>query len=137
MHLSSAAMLQGCLALSALLQPAHPQAPKRSLTFAQSLSPGFRPTHRHGIVMLFTRYELLFPAPNAVFFAVSQDMITSYMKGYPGELLEEPFVDFSTTRNYALRVRVPSNIVVCLTSSQALHMRLTWTNTPVARHSVP
>ena len=34
-------------------------------------------------------------------------MITSYMKGYPGELLEEPFVDFSVTRNYALRVGVP------------------------------
>ena len=48
--------------------------------------------------------------------AVIQDMITSFMNGYPGELFEEPFVDFSTTRNYALRVRLRSDIVVCLRS---------------------
>lgn len=34
-----------------------------------------------------------------------QDAIRECMEGYPGDLYEEPFVDFSTTRNYALRVR--------------------------------
>ena len=44
------------------------------------------------------------PALQAVSSAALQEVITSYMAGYPGELFEEPFVDFSTTRNYALRV---------------------------------
>lgn len=35
---------------------------------------------------------------------VQQDAIRECMEGYPGDLYEEPFVDFSTTRNYALRV---------------------------------
>ena len=41
-----------------------------------------------------------------------QDMIHSFMQGYPevsGALYEEPFVDFSTTRNYALQVSSPSS----------------------------
>jgi hypothetical protein len=33
-----------------------------------------------------------------------QAVVREFMAGYPGQLLEEPFVDFSTTRNYALRV---------------------------------
>ncbi|CAL8463331.1 g2865 [Coccomyxa elongata] len=33
----------------------------------------------------------------------TQDAIRECMEGYPGDLYEEPFVDFSTTRNYALR----------------------------------
>ncbi|EIE18186.1 hypothetical protein COCSUDRAFT_45597 [Coccomyxa subellipsoidea C-169] len=33
----------------------------------------------------------------------TQDAIREYMVGYPGQLYEEPFVDFSTTRNFALR----------------------------------
>ena len=40
--------------------------------------------------------------------AVVQDEILSFMEGYPGDLYEEPFVDFSTTRNYALQVRIPA-----------------------------
>ena len=35
-----------------------------------------------------------------------QDKILNFMAGYPGDLYEEPFVDFSTTRNYALQVSV-------------------------------
>lgn len=56
--------------------------------------------------------------------AVIQDMITSFMKGYPGELLEEPFVDFSTTRNYALRVGVRCYISVCLDPGLHTHTDL-------------
>ena len=39
--------------------------------------------------------------------ALVQDKILSFMEGFPGDLYEEPFVDFSTTRNYALKVSVP------------------------------
>ena len=39
--------------------------------------------------------------------ALVQDKILSFMEGFPGDLYEEPFVDFSTTRNYALQVSVP------------------------------
>jgi hypothetical protein len=35
----------------------------------------------------------------------SQDTIRATMAGVPGDLIEEPFVDFSTTRNFALKVR--------------------------------
>ena len=38
--------------------------------------------------------------------ALVQDKVLSFMEGYPGDLYEEPFVDFSTTRNYALQVSV-------------------------------
>jgi len=44
--------------------------------------------------------------PKDTFSAVAQDMILTYMKDYPGDLYEEPFVDFSTTRNFALRVGI-------------------------------
>lgn len=39
---------------------------------------------------------------------VLQDEIREFMVGYQGDLYEEPFVDFSTTRNFALRVRTDS-----------------------------
>lgn len=39
-----------------------------------------------------------------------QDEIRTFMEGYPGDLYEEPFVDFSTTRNFALRVWQPSSV---------------------------
>lgn len=42
-----------------------------------------------------------------------QDAIREYMVGYPGDLYEEPFVDFSTTRNFALRVRTLEHHEVC------------------------
>ena len=38
--------------------------------------------------------------------ALVQDKVLGFMEGYPGDLYEEPFVDFSTTRNYALQVSV-------------------------------
>ena len=37
-----------------------------------------------------------------------QGKILSFMEGFPGDLYEEPFVDFSTTRNYALQVSPPA-----------------------------
>lgn len=40
----------------------------------------------------------------AILRGAAQEMISTYMEGYPGNLYEEPFVDFSTTRNFALRV---------------------------------
>ena len=38
----------------------------------------------------------------------TQETIEKAMAGVPGQLLEHEFVDFSTTRNWALRVRPPS-----------------------------
>ena len=35
----------------------------------------------------------------------SQETIKAAMAGVPGQLLSQEFVDFSTTRNWALRVR--------------------------------
>ncbi len=38
----------------------------------------------------------------------TQETIKKALAGIPGKLLSENFVDFSTTRNWALRVRFPS-----------------------------
>lgn len=35
----------------------------------------------------------------------TQDIIRATLEGIPGQLLSKPFVDFSTTRNFALKVR--------------------------------
>lgn len=46
----------------------------------------------------------------------TQDTVREVMGDTPGQLLSEPFVDFSTTRNYALRVRIalqPSACIMC------------------------
>lgn len=40
----------------------------------------------------------------------TQDTVEATMGGIPGQLLSEPFLDFSTTRNFALRVCPRSSV---------------------------
>ena len=49
-----------------------------------------------------------------------QAVVREFMAGYPGQLLEEPFVDFSTTRNFALRVSLARRDYDWLCASHAL-----------------
>ncbi len=43
----------------------------------------------------------------------TQDTISKIMADVPGQLLSEPFVDFSTTRNYALKVHCAAWVAMC------------------------
>ena len=49
----------------------------------------------------------------------TQETIKKALAGIPGQLLSEKFVDFSTTRNWALRVRYFCVVLLLPTASGA------------------